>query len=566
MTALPLYWTLHRMFGVESGLMAAGALLALAWPRLGDGSFRRVTRQMEALARRPAASLIVIGLAPIVLRALLLLMMPAPVPGAHDEFSYLLASDTFARGRLVNPPHPMWQYFESFHILQQPVYASMYPPAQGMFLAAGQVLTGHPWLGVWLSIGLFCAALLWMLRGYFPPGWAFLGASLAVIRIGVFSYWMNSYWGGAVGALGGALAAGALPRLWNRPRVRDAALMGLGFVILVSSRPYEGLLFGLPIGAALAWRAVRRRQFALPAFAALAAVLALGVAFTLYYNWRVTGDPWMPGEQLNRTQYAVFPILVMQHVRPQPVYRHAVMRDFYSLWEAEYAYEGGSARDYLRYAYERAVVVFIFYLGPLLLVPLLCAPQVLWSRKLRVLAAAGLLVAAGTMLEKWPLNPHYCSPATCTIYAFAVAAMRRVRHWRRVGLTLVRMVPVICLVMAGWRVVLPALGMTVVDGMAWYDSVTGNTDRARVARMLESRPGKTLAIVRYAAGHNPEQEWVYNRADIDGAKVVWAREMDAGDQALIDYFHDRQAVVVTPDQNPIRIAPYAPPGASSVLP
>jgi hypothetical protein len=30
-----------------------------------------------------------------------------------------------------------------------------------------------------------------------------------------------------------------------------------------------------------------------------------------------------------------------------------------------------------------------------------------------------------------------------------------------------------------------------------------------------------------------------NGADIDAARVVWARDRDAGDQALIDYYRDR---------------------------
>ena len=452
--------SVDRLVFIEAIVVVTVVAIALTIPPVRWPRFRALERELARLARRPYFSILLVALLALAARAALMPLLGIPVPGVHDEFSHLLAADTFASGRLTNPSHPMWVHFESMHIIHQPTYMSMYPVAQGLVLAAGKLLGGHPWVGVWLSAAAMCAAICWMLQGWLPAGWALLGGVLVMIRLGLFSYWMNSYWGGAVAAFGGALVLGALPRLMRHPSLRHALLLGLGLAILANSRPYEGFILSLPVaGALLAWMVGKKRPprkvFFLRVFLPLLAVLALTAAAMGYYFYRATGDPFRMPYQVNLEAYGMAPIFVWQSPKPEPKYRHVALRDYYRSWKGERYLPTRSLTGFLSSSLQKIGAQQRFFLGPVLTLPLLMLPWVLGDRRVRFLLLAGGVMILGLALQSWTL-PHYVAPATALLYALLLQAMRHLRVWRwrrrPVGFSLVRALPLICAAMLVVRI------------------------------------------------------------------------------------------------------------------
>jgi len=453
----------------------------------------------------------------------------------------------------------------------QPTYMSMYFPAQGLVLAAGKVLLGHPWFGLLLTSALMCALICWMLQAWIPATWAFLGGMIAVLHLGLFSYWINTYHAGALPALGGALVLGALPRLMKTASMRYGLSLAFGIAVLALARPFEGLLLCLPVLFALGrWvlfgknrpaTSILVRRAALPLAMLIAAAAWLG-----YYDYRAFQNPLTLPYTIGRATYAMAPYFIWQSPRPEPVYRHPVMRYYYEETELKVSSRARSFSGFLLTKALMAGAAIQFFTGIALLIPLIMVRRVFLDRRIRFLVLSVLFLTAGMAVQVF-LLPHYLAPFTAAFYAIGLQAMRHLRVWKPedkpVGLMLSRMIVVVCVVMSGLRVFAGPLHFALPEypatdwNLMWYGPDHFGTERARVEGYLTNLPGKQLAIVRYSSRHNPFNEWVYNSAEIESSKVVWAREMDAvNNQELIDYYKGRKVWLVEPDFSQAKVSTY----------
>ena len=512
---------------------------------------------------------------PVLFRLLLAIWVVHPSPAVEDEFSYLLAADTFALGRLTNPPHPMWKHFETFHVLQQPTYASKYPPGQGMILAVGQVLFGDPLIGVWLSAGFMCGAICWMLQAWLPPNWVLVGVLLAIIEYVIGFYWMESYWGGCLAAAGGALVVGAIPRLLRHRRRFTAALMlGFGLAILAMTRPYEGGLLAISAGGVGLWQiAKNKRATSLRALGIslvpTAIVLVVTAGFLMLYNWRITGHasefPYMLYEHRYRSGQLLF--RWQQKVSVAPAFNNPAMQRLYDFEHRLIAKSltwHGTAGQIVQILNLRWFWM-VWRLNVFVAVaPLVMMPWLIRQRKMLLpLICFGVLVVGLSLSTIY--QEHYAAPITAVKILLAVESLRRltVALWtpfRRFRLLPLLRLRQLSLIMSG-VLLLVIVRHSLNFSFPPDQKLRGiSVERPRILSELNRLPGKHLVLVRYEPAHDPRVEWVYNAANIDQSKIVWARDLDAASNAeLLRYFHDRRIWLLQPDDVLPRLQPSRAP-------
>jgi hypothetical protein len=527
---------------IELGLAALLVFLALIWEPYLAGAAGR-------LARRTGWCMALLAILPVVLRLALLPHHPVPSPDLYDEFSHLLVADTLRHFRFANPPHPFPQFFETFFVLQDPTYSSIYPIAQGMSLALGKAIFGMPWAGVVLSTAAFCSLCYWMLKAWVTPGWALLGGVFAVIEFGPLNQWMNNYWGGAVSSTAGCLVFGALPRIRNG-KTRDALLLGAGLAIHLLARPFESIFLLAAVGLYLG---PSPKQYLKPALVVLPAL-----ALILIQNYQVTGSGFKLPYSLSQEQYGVPAALTFQ---ANPVTTRELTPQQQQDYKMQSGFRGPGAETFGKFVtrLEYRVRYYRFYFLPPLYLALFAFLTMLRSYRYIWIAITLALFALGTNFFP-AFQFHYVAACTCLFVLVSILGLQQISLWKG-GTEAARILILLCVGHFVFWYTVHVFDDPELRGYETWTSINhrGPQRRIEVNRELSQIPGRLLVFVNYYPNHIFQEEWVFNEAAIDEARVVWARDLGfAENEKLRRYFPNRTALLLEPDQRPPRLSPYQP--------
>jgi hypothetical protein len=352
--------------------------------------------------------------------------------------------------------------------------------------------------------------------------------------------------------------------------------MAAGLALLAISRPFEGLLLCVPVAVATLVVLFRRRypagEFVLRALVPALAVLVPAALAFLYYDYRVTGNPLRLPYTEHSAQYDVAPPLLLQDPYPvkSKVYRNEALYDFHMNFEYRNYQAAREKPGCIGRLGERFLVWWRFYIGYGLTLPLLALPRVLVrSPRTIFVVAAALVVFGGVAILETFGSTHYTAPAAALLYLPVAQGLRGIaliRRWRPAGRLFAATWLVGCLLTPGFNLfaffwgthlepLAPKLPARLADELrGWlYHRAALPFARHRVQitdKVLATGDDRHLIVVRYAPGHSSHEEFVYNDADIDGSRVVWAR--DLGPEAegrLLRYFKDRTVWMLVVNQS-----------------
>lgn len=513
------------------------------------------------------------GAMAVILRLGLLPWLPVPYPATTDEFSYLLGADTLSHGRLTNQAHPLWRFFETIHVISIPTYASKYPPGQAFFLAIGERLFGNPFFGSVLACLVFVSAVVWMLRAWMASEMALVGGFITAFAFGTGNYWLDSYWGGFVGATGAALVLGAVGRIREQKRFHTAWSFAAGSILLWFTRPFEGAFLILAVGTLLLFDVVRGRFPAgidwkgsgLRSFVTVLLICgASTLAFQAYYDFRVTGHAALLPYSLHHREYDYAPVLWFQQPQIPTLDANPVVREAHQEWEMGVYHERrdlmlgwrhGNALQKLITPTELKEALKILELVAAVVVIVVLSILFWADHSVRALWFLLFLSMVPILLEN-TIFAHYMVGVTAVliVLVFQLISLCRELRWRDSASGTV---------LAAFLIGALFCGVAGNNAYRAWREVKNpfpfKLQRAHVQQELTALSGQQVVFVHYTPVHNVNLEWVYNSADIDAQKLVWARDLGSEqNQQLIAYYSGRHFWSVNADSDIPEPVPYQP--------
>ena len=203
-----------------------------------------------------------------------------------------------------------------------------------------------------------------------------------------------------------------------------------------------------------------------------------------------------------------------------------------------------------------------FFLAPLFLaIPAFCFAAIRENRYAWVLLALLIFALGINFFPAFQL--HYLGAVTSLFVLMSVVGLQQISRWSPEA---ARFILFLCLVHSvfwyGMHLFEDAeIAPAMIQYETW-DSINHRNPERRifVNEKLAVIPGQLLIFVRYSPRHIFQDEWVYNDASIDSARVIWARDLGTEENnKLLSLYPNREVLLLEPDIRPLpQLAPYTP--------
>lgn len=507
-------------------------ILVLGWVglRVRDDRFGALQRFPESRYLPYAVALVMMGVIWYLWGSLHQLSV------THDEASYVLQAQTFARGRWAMPSPPIPAFFEQFHVFVTPTYASKYPPGHGILLVPG-VWLGLPGLMPVLLSGL-TAALLFVLVRRVTNGWVALLTFVLWLPMTANLGFRPSYFSENTSSALWLLGWWALLKWREREQRGWLVVLAACAGWLAITRPLTAVAFAIPVGGAVIWRVAHRRSWR-----ALVVPMLVGTAIvSLIPIWslRTTGN-W---RQTPYTLYAktYFPFDVAGFGLDTTPAAHPLPADMKRLIEAFGPVHTAHTVDRLpRILYDRWHAMFVeaFYgvrypLAIFALVALVVLPAAGWF------AVCGSIVLTLCYLvyahpAEWDLYyleiiPLFPFLAACGLWVSWLWLGKKLRAGRQAALQ--TMAPHAALAGAIVAVILSIPARSDVLQVHGAQLIRRQVQASFASAVADLPGARKIIFIRYKPAHYIHRSFIANQADLADARTWFVYDRGSENASL----------------------------------
>lgn len=466
-------------------------------------------------------------------------------PRVHDEHSMLIQARMLARLRLWMPRHEQAEFFETFHVFVEPVYASMYFPGNALLYVPGTWLHLPDRATSLLAAGL-AVTVLFLVVTELADAVAGILAATALLGTLVFRILASTFLAQVPMMLAALLLVWAWLR-WRQAPTRWRSLLvgaaaGWGLII----RPVDGLAYVIPVGLLILIDLVRPPRRPAPhvprgvaqslGFMALGAIPLLSLQ--LLANKGITGswtttpftaylDRFHPRSGLGVRTYD-------PAARPQTALQQKL--DFYFEWMVPMMrrHQPGVV---LEWWFRERLPLFLRSTVPPALLLFGPAGLLLLDDRRRWWAVAAPLILLGVYAFYPFVLWHYSIVLAPAVLLIGTLGVKHVTD-RLFDLNYPRLATLV-----------PVLTAAILIGGLPMWTFRGGRDRAPLPdlrglheRLDRAIRGRALVFFQYGPGADYHAEPVYNYQDAwpDHARIVKAQSLGQRNGELIEYYARRQ--------------------------